>query len=176
MSLSSDSVCVSYFDLMLPRLKRHCLSTFSCQRLIHLVKNTIQVDNFSFHLKNKIQNVQALFFWHLTTPSLFCLWRIFSRFWKSSLKTPSTIFRSDHVIRRWNCIQIASSEAAWWMRTKWLFLFQTSFRLELDPLQWGPDSISFQQCHNIEELLLVIKFIINHGMEVSGKLVVTFHK
>ena len=53
---------------------------------------------------------------------------------------------------------------------------QTLFRLEVEPLQWGPDKISFKTCENLEELLLVITFIIRHNMEVKGKLLVMFYK
>ena len=55
-------------------------------------------------------------------------------------------------------------------------IFQTSFHLEIDPLEWGPNMIYFQTCDNLDELILVIRFILKHSLEVSGKLVATFFK
>jgi len=50
------------------------------------------------------------------------------------------------------------------------------FLLEVNPLQWGPSKIRFRSTDSLDELLLVIAFIIKHQMEVSGRLNVTFYK
>ena len=55
-------------------------------------------------------------------------------------------------------------------------IFQASFNLQVDPLSWGPDKIFFQTCDNLDELILVVSFILKHNLEVSGKLVATFYK
>ena len=41
------------------------------------------------------------------------------------------------------------------------------FLLEVNPLQWGPSKIRFRSTDSLDELLLVIAFIIKHQMEVE---------
>ena len=53
---------------------------------------------------------------------------------------------------------------------------RASFDLEVDPMQWGEDKIFFQTCDNLDELILVVKFILKHRIEVKGKLVASFYK
>ena len=48
--------------------------------------------------------------------------------------------------------------------------------LEVDPLEFGPDKIMFKTCDTLDELLLVINFMVKHKMEVTGKLFVTFFR
>ena len=55
-------------------------------------------------------------------------------------------------------------------------IFQASFNLQVDPLKWGPDKIFFQTCDDLDELILVVRFILKHNLEVSGRLVATFYK
>ena len=57
-----------------------------------------------------------------------------------------------------------------------IYSFQAQFDLSVDPLQWGPDKILFKTCDTLDELLLVISFMIKHKMEVSGKLIATFYR
>ena len=57
-----------------------------------------------------------------------------------------------------------------------LILVQASFDLEVDPMEWGSNKIFFQTCDNLDELILVVRFIIKHKIEVKGKLVATFYK
>ena len=53
---------------------------------------------------------------------------------------------------------------------------QASFKLEVSPLDWGPDQVFFQTCDTLDELILVVRFILKHKLEVRGKLVATFYK
>ena len=57
-----------------------------------------------------------------------------------------------------------------------MFPGQASFKLEVSPLDWGPDQVFFQTCDTLDELILVVRFIIKHKLEVRGKLVATFYK
>lgn len=53
---------------------------------------------------------------------------------------------------------------------------QVHFDLMVDPSDWGPDKIFFQTCDNLDELILVIRFIIKHKLPVSGSLVAHFYR
>jgi len=50
------------------------------------------------------------------------------------------------------------------------------FDLEVDPSDWGPNKIFFQTCDNLDELILVVRFIIKHNLHVSGRLVANFFR
>ena len=58
--------------------------------------------------------------------------------------------------------------------------FQAKFYLEIEPTDWTieiePNKILFQTCDNIDELILVVRFIIKHNVKAKGKLVATFFK
>ena len=56
---------------------------------------------------------------------------------------------------------------------------QAKFYLEIECQDWAvrsPDKILFQTSDNIDELVLVVRFILKHKFEVTGKLVATFYK
>ena len=57
-----------------------------------------------------------------------------------------------------------------------MFPAQASFKLEVSPLDWGPDQVYFQTCDTLDELILVVRFILKHKLEVRGKLVASFYK
>jgi len=50
------------------------------------------------------------------------------------------------------------------------------FELRIEPGGWGPDRILFQTCDTLDELLLVISFILKHKLQVTGSLVATFYR
>ena len=55
-------------------------------------------------------------------------------------------------------------------------IIQVHFDLEVDPSDWGPNKIFFQTCDNLDELILVVRFIIKHKLQVSGRLVANFFR
>ena len=59
---------------------------------------------------------------------------------------------------------------------KLCFSPKAQFDLEVDPLEFGPDKIMFKTCDTLDELLLVINFMVKHKMKVTGKLFVTFFR
>ena len=57
-----------------------------------------------------------------------------------------------------------------------LSLSQVAFRMEIDPQSWGSKKIIFQSCDNVDELIIVIMFVIKHNIKLVGKLTVTYYK
>ena len=55
-------------------------------------------------------------------------------------------------------------------------LAQILFRLQVEPLRYEKHKISFKMCSSIEELALVINFLINYEIDISGKLSVMYFK
>ena len=53
---------------------------------------------------------------------------------------------------------------------------QVTYRLEMDPWGSGPDPITFQTCDQVDEILLVLRFIIKHKLKISGILTITYYK
>ena len=53
---------------------------------------------------------------------------------------------------------------------------QVTYRLEMDP--WGPGHhpITFQTCDQVDEILIVLRFIIKHNLKISGILTITYYK
>ena len=58
----------------------------------------------------------------------------------------------------------------------WEMLFQVQFRLEVAPLQFEKHQISFRICSSTEELAILINFLINYQIDITGKLSVLFFR
>ena len=48
--------------------------------------------------------------------------------------------------------------------------------MEVDPHPWGSKKIIFQSCDSVDELILVIQFVIKHSIKLIGRLTVTYYK
>ena len=48
--------------------------------------------------------------------------------------------------------------------------------MEVDPHPWGSKKIVFQSSDSVDELILVIQFVIKHNIKLMGKLTVTYFK
>ena len=48
--------------------------------------------------------------------------------------------------------------------------------MEVDPHPWGSKKIVFQSSDSVDELILVIQFVIKHNIKLMGKLTVTYYK
>ena len=59
---------------------------------------------------------------------------------------------------------------------KILFIVQVAFLMEVDPHPWGSKKIIFQSCDSVDELILVIQFVIKHSIKLIGRLTVTYSK
>ena len=53
---------------------------------------------------------------------------------------------------------------------------QVAFHMEVDPNPWGSKKIVFQSSDSVDELILVIQFVIKHNIKLMGKLTVTYYK
>ena len=60
--------------------------------------------------------------------------------------------------------------------TIFFHIFQTLFKFSVDPLQHDKHKVSFKICHRIEELALVVSFIMRYKIDISGKLSVIYFK
>ena len=71
--------------------------------------------------------------------------------------------------------QLFTGLAGTWCAKNVCFV-QVAFCMEIDPQSWGSKKIIFQSCDNVDELIIVIMFVIKHDIKLVGKLTVTYFK
>lgn len=85
------------------------------------------------------------------------------------------------------CYIILINSLKWDVKKNYLFVppitifpnplfVQTLFRFSVDPLHHDKHKVSFKICQRIEELALVVSFIIKYKIDISGKLSVLYFK
>ena len=58
----------------------------------------------------------------------------------------------------------------------WTVSLQVTYMMEVDPSCWANKQITFKTCDDVDEILLVMRFIIKHNIDIAGSLTVTFYR